>query len=68
LDIAYGSLIILFINGLIDLKKGQTMTTHISFNRPFVTGREFEYIQQAVDKKHLSGNGDFTKHCQAWLE
>ncbi|MNR99790.1 dTDP-4-amino-4,6-dideoxygalactose transaminase [compost metagenome] len=40
----------------------------IPFNRPYVTGREHGYIQAAIDQAHLSGNGAFSKRCQAWLE
>jgi dTDP-4-amino-4,6-dideoxygalactose transaminase len=40
----------------------------IPFNRPHVVGREFDYISQAIDHLHLSGNGVFTQRCQAWLE
>lgn len=40
----------------------------IDFNRPFATGKEFEYIQSAIGTAHLSGNGQYTKKCQAWLE
>lgn len=38
------------------------------FNRPYATGKEFEYIQNAIDAEHLSGDGTFTKKCHAWLE
>ncbi|MEH2259729.1 dTDP-4-amino-4,6-dideoxygalactose transaminase [Nostoc sp.] len=41
---------------------------NIPFNKPFATSREIDYIQQAITKGHLSGNGDFTKKCHAWLE
>jgi dTDP-4-amino-4,6-dideoxygalactose transaminase len=40
----------------------------ISFNKPYTTGEEFDYIQQAINKGHLSGNGQFTKLCNNWLE
>jgi dTDP-4-amino-4,6-dideoxygalactose transaminase len=40
----------------------------ISFNRPFATGREHRYIQEAIDGMRLSGNGRFTRLCQEWLE
>jgi dTDP-4-amino-4,6-dideoxygalactose transaminase len=40
----------------------------ITFNKPYVTGREFTYIEEAIRKYHLSGDGMFTKKCQAWLE
>lgn len=40
----------------------------IPFNKPYATGREFEYMQQAVANSHLSGDGPFTKKCHAWLE
>jgi dTDP-4-amino-4,6-dideoxygalactose transaminase len=40
----------------------------IPFNRPYLTGDEFTYIQEAVAQAQLAGNGRFTKQCQAWLE
>jgi len=40
----------------------------IPFNRPFASGKEVEYIQQAINNMHLSGDGPFTKGCQALLE
>ncbi len=41
----------------------------IPYNRPFIVGKELEYISQAVmEHRHISGNGPFTKKCQAWLE
>ncbi len=40
----------------------------VLFNKPHVTGREFTYIEEAIRKFHLSGNGMFTKMCQKWLE
>lgn len=40
----------------------------IPFNKPYMTGRELWYIAQAHAKGHLSGDGEFTKRCHAWLE
>jgi len=40
----------------------------IPFNRPYLTGKEFTYIQEAVAAGQLAGNGRFTKLCQRWLE
>ena len=40
----------------------------IPFNKPHLTGREFTYIQQAVEHGQLSGNGQFTGQCHEWLE
>lgn len=40
----------------------------IRFNRPYMTGGELELIQQAHATGHLSGDGAFTKRCNAWLE
>ena len=40
----------------------------IPFNRPHATGREFGYVQQAIDAGHLSGNGPFDRRCGEWLE
>ena len=41
---------------------------HIPFNRPFFSGKEFEFIQEAITKWQLSGDGTFTKKCHALLE
>ncbi len=40
----------------------------ISFNKPFMTGKELWYIAEAHHNGWLAGNGDFTKKCSAWLE
>src|SRR5919106_3843309 len=40
----------------------------VDFNRPVVVGNEFEYMKQAVDNGHISGDGPFTKRCHALLE
>jgi len=40
----------------------------IPFNRASLTGREFDYMQQAIDMMHISGDGPFTKKCSALLE
>lgn len=40
----------------------------IPFNKPYLTGKELEYIQEAVIKGKLSGNGYFTKKCQAFID
>jgi dTDP-4-amino-4,6-dideoxygalactose transaminase len=40
----------------------------IPFNRPFIIGRELEYISQAVQSGHISGDGPFTKRCHRFLE
>jgi dTDP-4-amino-4,6-dideoxygalactose transaminase len=41
---------------------------HIPFNRPFLSGKEFEFIQQAIAGWKLSGDGTFTQKCHALLE
>jgi dTDP-4-amino-4,6-dideoxygalactose transaminase len=40
----------------------------IPFNRPFFVGKEIDYIVQSVLNGHISGNGPFTKKCQALME
>ncbi|HEV8118260.1 MAG TPA: dTDP-4-amino-4,6-dideoxygalactose transaminase [Thermoanaerobaculia bacterium] len=40
----------------------------IPFNRPSLAGREEEYMRRAVASGHLSGDGEFTRACHAWLE
>ena len=38
------------------------------FNHPALAGNEFSYIREALDALHISGDGRFTKACQAWLQ
>ena len=40
----------------------------IKFNRVPYTGRELEYIEQAVASNRICGDGQFTKKCNAWIE
>lgn len=40
----------------------------INFNIPPFTGKEFEYIRQAVEAHKICGDGQFTKKCNSWLE
>jgi len=41
---------------------------NIPFNKPHLIGKETEYVRQAVETGTLSGNGEFTKRCQAFFE
>ena len=40
----------------------------IQFNIPPFTGKELDYIKDAVERRKLCGDGDFTKKCNKWLE
>jgi len=40
----------------------------IPFNKPGITGKELDYIAQAHASGHLSGDGAFTRKCNAWIE
>jgi dTDP-4-amino-4,6-dideoxygalactose transaminase len=33
-------------------------------NKPYITGKEFQYIESAIANRHLSGNGKYTNLCQ----
>ena len=41
---------------------------HIAFNKPFIVGKETEYIKDAVSLGKLSGNGKYTQKCQNFFE
>ena len=40
----------------------------VSFNEPPYVGTEFDYMRAAVASEKISGDGDFTKKCNAWIE
>jgi dTDP-4-amino-4,6-dideoxygalactose transaminase len=39
----------------------------VDFNRPLIVGREIDYIRQAYEKFHISGDGEFTRKCHEFL-
>jgi dTDP-4-amino-4,6-dideoxygalactose transaminase len=40
----------------------------IPFNKPFVTGREIEYIASAINNRNIAADGFFTRGCAGFLE
>jgi len=40
----------------------------IPFNKPSLTGDELNYLTQAIERYHISGDGIFTSKCHQWLE
>ena len=44
------------------------MSLKITFNKPYLTGKETKYIEQAVKSGKVSGNGHFTKKCHTFFE
>jgi dTDP-4-amino-4,6-dideoxygalactose transaminase len=48
--------------------KGKLAVLRIPFNQPFFSGKEFDFIQEAVANWQFSGDGAFTKKCHALLE
>lgn len=40
---------------------------YVPFNQPYATGAELGYVEEAIAAGHLSGNGAFTRRCNAWL-
>lgn len=40
----------------------------INFNVPPYTGKELDYIKQAVESRKICGDGQFTKKCQELIE
>lgn len=49
------------------MEKGMAMKM-ITFNVPPFTGKEFDYMKEAVESLKICGDGMFTKKCHAWLE
>jgi dTDP-4-amino-4,6-dideoxygalactose transaminase len=41
---------------------------HIGFNKPYFTGKETQYITDAVASCKISGNGKYTQLCQQFFE
>jgi dTDP-4-amino-4,6-dideoxygalactose transaminase len=40
----------------------------IPFNKPFIIGKELDYIRQAVESGKISGDGQFSRKCQQFFQ
>jgi len=40
----------------------------IPFNKPYLSGNETKYLNDAVQKGHISGNGAYTKLCHTFFQ
>lgn len=40
----------------------------INFNKPYIAKKQFAYMQDAIQSRHVSGDGSYTKKCHAFLE
>ncbi len=45
-----------------------TESIRVDFNKPTLVGNELVYIQQAIENRHISGDGSFSKRCQEVLQ
>ncbi len=43
-------------------------TIKIPFNKPYLSGKELDYIKAAVSSGKISGDGSFTKKCHQFFE
>jgi dTDP-4-amino-4,6-dideoxygalactose transaminase len=41
---------------------------NIPFNKPYLTGKELDYVAEAYSNNMLAGDGPFSKRCHLWLE
>src|SRR5580692_3216057 len=40
----------------------------IPFNRPYLTGRERQYLDEALQSRQFAGDGPFSRRCQALMQ
>ena len=40
----------------------------IVFNKPIYTGKEIDYVKQAIESRKMCGDGQFTQKCNEWIE
>ena len=40
----------------------------VDFNKPSLMGNELAYMQEAIEQRHISGDGSFTRRCQEYLQ
>ena len=40
----------------------------ITFNKPYLSGKELDYIKESIQSLKISGDGMFTKKCHTFFE
>jgi len=40
----------------------------VPFNKPYLTGRESEYVQESMNSGNIVGDGEYTRKCERLLE
>jgi dTDP-4-amino-4,6-dideoxygalactose transaminase len=45
----------------------KTELPSVPFNRPPIVGRELSLLKEAIERRELSGDGYFSRQCEAWL-
>lgn len=50
------------------MKTAATKISDVPFNRACLTGHEFAFMAEALDKMHVSGDGGYSRACHAFLE
>jgi dTDP-4-amino-4,6-dideoxygalactose transaminase len=44
------------------------MNSPIPYNEPPFAGDEFDFIKDAIARRHISGDGYYTRSCESWIE
>src|ERR1700685_3184877 len=50
------------------MQRTETEHATIPFNRPYLTGREREYLEEALRSRQFAGDGPFARRCQALMQ
>ncbi|HEV3121750.1 MAG TPA: dTDP-4-amino-4,6-dideoxygalactose transaminase [Isosphaeraceae bacterium] len=48
--------------------RSQRPPAMLPFNKPYLVGKELEYVSQVITSGRIAADGDFTKRCAALLE
>lgn len=46
----------------------ETELIKVDFNKPYIAQNEFAYLKAAIESNHISGDGQFTRKCNHYLE
>src|ERR1700752_3761099 len=49
-------------------KETVVVSAGIPFNRPYLTGRERQYLDEALQSRQFAGDGPFARRCQALMQ
>ena len=56
------------LHGQAILMQMRKLNIEVPFNKPYLTGKELEYMRESIESGNIAGDGAYTRMCESLLE